>query len=117
MVHGMFDNNMSFTGDTLTVCGPIFWHGTSATDLPASQITLLHVSVVQPDASHPFHAAPGTVITPSSPDPNEWMVDIDGKWTAGPGSAHAHVKIAVEGRARQWIFETWSETITIFEVV
>ena len=33
MVHGMFDNNMSFTSDTLTVCGPIFWHGTSATDL------------------------------------------------------------------------------------
>jgi hypothetical protein len=114
-VHGKFDDNMSFAADTLTLCGPIFWRGTLPTDLEATQITLLHVTVSQPDAPHPFHASPGQIVTPASPDPNEWMIDVDGKWTAGPASASAHVKLAIAGRGRQWIFETWSETITIFE--
>jgi hypothetical protein len=117
-VHGKFDESMSFSGGTLTVCGPIFWKGTDPTDLPATQITLLYVSVVQPAplANRPYFEYPNAAFVPppAMGGTNEWMADVAGKWVAGPASAHAHVKAGIDGRGRDWIFETWSESITIF---
>jgi len=112
-MHGKFDDNMSFSGNTLTVCGPIFWNGTIPTDLPATRIELLHLCVVQPPPAGPppYVAAPGLNFTPPT---NEWMADVTGNWVSGPVSAHAYVRLVIDNRKRTWIFETWSESITIF---
>jgi hypothetical protein len=111
-MHGEFDDIMSFKGDTLTVCGPIFWNGTTPTDLPATQLTLLSLVIAQPGRT-PAVATPGDVFTPAQPDPNEWMSSIRGDWVPGPASALALVQVKISGRARQWIFETWSMTIAL----
>ncbi len=111
-MHGKFDDNMSFSGNTLTVCGPIFWNGTKPTDLPASAITILHVTVFQPGGVKPFFVNPNQALTPGG---NEWMVDVTGSWAAGRASAVAFVRLAYTGRAREGNYETWSESLTIFE--
>jgi hypothetical protein len=115
-VHGQFDDNMTFSGTKLTVCGPLFFNGTTVTDLPASQISILALIVVQPTAGPTVgHALPtGLDFTPPA---TEWMSTVSGSWVAGPASALATVQLVISGRKRTWIFETWSETITIFEAI
>jgi hypothetical protein len=114
VMHGNFDHLMSFSGSTLTVCGPIFWAGTPLGGLPATEITVRHVTVAQL-GTHPFSMTPPPVTVTQASGETEWMADIDGDWTAGPASASAFVQLKIAGRKRQWIFETWSETISIVE--
>jgi hypothetical protein len=115
MAHGNFDHLMSFKGDRLQVCGPLFWNGTSRRDLPATSLTILSLVIAQPGRTPVFATPPLVPINCQStqPDPNEWMGFVIGDFEPGPASAVALVQLAIQGRSREWIFETWSETISV----
>jgi hypothetical protein len=106
-MHGNFDDVMTLTEGGITVCGPIFWNGTTSYDLPATQLEVAYVVVIQRQSIG--HIAPALIVTP--PD-NEWMLDVPGKFEAGPASAVAVVRLTISGRTRI-ANETWSETIAI----
>jgi hypothetical protein len=119
MAHGNFDRLMSFKGDQLTICGPIHWDGTHPlTELPATELTLLCILVAQQGRQPQVSTfTPVHIVRPQPADPpiNEWMSTIVGDFVPGPAGAFALVQLAISGRKRQWIFETWSETITIVQ--
>jgi hypothetical protein len=109
-MHGNFDDQMTLIKGGLTVCGPIFWNGTTTYDLPATQLEIDFVYVVQgPGATSAGHVAPGMIVVPPA---NEWMLDVPGKFHPGPASALAVVRLVIAGRTRI-ATETWSETIAI----
>jgi hypothetical protein len=114
-VHGEFDDSMSFDRNDLTVCGPLFFGGTSPHELAADEINILALVVVQTTAGLEIGHAPSPAINnPFKPGVTEWMGHVNGNWVAGPAHAMAAVQLTINGRQRKWIFETWSETLTIF---
>jgi hypothetical protein len=109
-MHGNFDEQMTLIEGGVTVCGPIFWNGTTSYDLPATRLEVDFVLVVQgPGGRIVGHVAPGTIVTPPE---TEWMLDVPGDFHAGPANALAVVRLVIAGRKRITT-ETWSETIAI----
>ena len=109
-MHGNFDEQMTLIKSGVTVCGPIFWHGTTPYDLPATQLEIDFVMVVQGAGGATVgHAAPGMIV---SPPVTEWMLNVPGHFHAGTASALAVVHLTIAGRKRI-ATETWSETIAI----
>jgi hypothetical protein len=125
MAHGNFDTALTLNADgTLTVCGPIHWAGTTASDLPAVEleITLVVISQRTWGGRHVIGTAtPHISFTPGSTPSNEWMLDVTdvqnvgedegGRgFEAGPANALAIVRLKVQGRART-ATEMWNESV------
>jgi hypothetical protein len=123
MPHGNFDTALTLNDDgTLTVCGPLFWSGTTPTDLPATELDIELIVITQRTWSgrHVIgKASPHATFTPAGSTENEWMLDVEdvggddddrGGFEAGPAQALAIVRVREVGRARI-AGETWNESV------
>jgi len=116
-VHGKFDATMAIS-DPLEVCGPIKWPGDEAYDLEATTVELLAVAVFQP--SRDGKVTFGFTVDPVSftnPPAVEWETHVPatvGAWTPGLAFGLAVVRITTAGREPRWVYERWSDVLTLF---
>ena len=120
MAHGKFDATME-AENPLEVCGPIKWDGDEPYDLQAVVVEVLAVSVFQATRTGHGTSGPTTYGVTTTSDKREfpapeWETHVTattGTWQTGRAFAMAVVRITTAGRDPRWVFELWSEPLTL----
>ena len=109
IMHGNVDDELRFHGSILEVCGPIFWAGVPAGGLPATDLTLVSVTVIPASHGGPVSATPNGVVFDQNNNPVEWMFELDGNWAAGLATVHVEI-LPGTGRSGHQPQEHWNVT-------